>query len=228
MEISTAKLYDRWDTHQRIQHWLIMISFTLLAVTGLIIKFAFSPWVQTLAKVFTSFEVLFKIHLVAAVIMTVAAIYHIVYLIIKFSQGKLRGSMLPGRQDIKDIYGNITYLSGRSKEAPRFGKYSYKEKVDYLAEYWGTPVMVITGLILWFPGTANAFMPRWMIESSHFIHQGEAMLAILVIFIWHLYAVHFSPDFFPMNKVWITGKVSQEIMEHEYPLELSRLEQEEK
>jgi cytochrome b subunit of formate dehydrogenase len=100
--------------------------------------------------------------------------------------------------------------------------------VDYLAEYWGTPVMVITGFILWFPGTANAYLPRWAIEISHFIHQGEGLLAILVIFTWHLYAVHFVPDYFPMNKVWLTGKVSREVMEHEYPLELARLEREEK
>ncbi|NLI91610.1 MAG: cytochrome b/b6 domain-containing protein [Peptococcaceae bacterium] len=228
MDLDSAKVYDRWDFHQRFQHWLIMLSFTLLAITGLLIKFAFEPWAQSLAKVFGSFEVLFNIHLMAAVIMIVAAVYHIVYLIIKFSQGKLRGTMFPRFQDLKDLYANIGYLTGRTKEGPRFGKYSYKEKVDYLAEYWGTPVMVLTGLILWFPGTANTFLPRWVIESSHFMHQGEGLLAILVIFTWHLYAVHFVPDYFPMNRVWLTGKVSREVMEHEYPLELERMEREEK
>lgn len=227
MENTSAKLYARWDLHQRIQHWMIVVSFTLLAVTGLLIKFAFLPWAQSVARVFGSFEVLFNVHLVSAVLMMVAAGYHIVYLIIKLSKRNLRGTMLPRVQDAKDFYGNIRYLSGVSKEAPKFGKYSYKEKVDYLAEYWGTPVMIISGLILWFPGIANNIMPRWIIESSHFVHQGEGLLAILVIFTWHFYAVHLSPDFFPMNKVWLTGKISREVMEHEYPLELARLEQEE-
>lgn len=226
MDYDSATVYERWDFHQRFQHWLIMFSFILLAVTGLIIKFAFTSWAQTLVKIFGSFELMFNIHLFAAVVMIISAVYHIIYLIIKFSQGKLKWTMFPRVQDAKDIFGNIGYLVGRSKEAPRFGKYSYKEKVDYLAEYWGTPVMVITGFILWFPGSANSFLPRWAIEVSHFIHQGEGLLAILVIFSWHLYAVHFVPDYFPMNKVWLTGKVSREVMEHEYPLELARLEEE--
>lgn len=228
MEQNKGKVYQRWDIHQRIQHWLIMISFTFLAITGLIIKFAYMSWAQTAVKLFGSFEVMFRIHLVMAVIMTISAVYHIAYLIVKLVQGKLRWTMFPSIKDAKDLVGNLAYMTGLSKEVPRFRKYSYKEKVDYLAEYWGTPVMVLSGLILWFPGVANQFMPKWVIESAHFVHQGEGLLAILVIFIWHLYAVHFAPDFFPMNKVWLTGKVSREVMEHEYPLELERLEQEEK
>lgn len=223
-----AKLYDRWDFHQRAQHWLMLASFTLLAITGILIKFAFTGWAQSIAPVFGSFENMFRVHLISAVLMIVTALYHLVYLIIKASKKNLRGTMLPRIQDAKDIYGNVCYLCGISKTAPQFGKYSYKEKVDYLAEYWGTPVMIITGLILWYPGTANSILPRWAIESSHFIHQGEGLLAILVIFTWHLYSVHLSPDFFPMNKVWLTGKLSREVMEHEYPLELARLEQEDK
>jgi cytochrome b subunit of formate dehydrogenase len=96
--------------------------------------------------------------------------------------------------------------------------------LDYVAEYWGTPVMILSGLILWFPGAAAGIMPGWVIESAHFVHQGEGLLAILVIFTWHIYTVHFSPDFFPMNRVWLTGKVSREVMKKEYPLELARLD----
>ena len=228
VENTPAKLYERWDVHQRAQHWLMMISFTLLAVTGLVIKYAYTSWAQVLAKVFVNFEILFFLHLAAAVLMILAALYHLIYLIWKVSRRSLRGSMLPTWQDAKDIACNFGLFCGLRKEGPKFAKYSYKEKVDYLAEYWGTPVMIITGFILWYPGTAASFLPRWAIESAHFFHQGEGLLAILVIFIWHLYSVHFSPDFFPMNKVWLTGKVSRAVMEHEYPLELARLEEEEK
>jgi formate dehydrogenase subunit gamma len=226
MDLDSAKIYERWDFHQRLQHWLMMFSFTLLTITGLTIKFAYQAWAQAVARIFGSFEILFNIHLFAAVVMILGAVYHIVYLIIRFSQGRLRGTMLPRVQDAKDIFGNIGYLTGLSKTAPRFGKYSYKEKADYLAEYWGTPVMVLTGFILWFPAVFNSFLPRWAIECSHFIHQGEGLLAILVIFTWHLFAVHFVPEYFPMNRVWLSGKISREALEHEYALELERLERE--
>lgn len=227
MENTPAKLYQRWDLHQRTQHWLMMISFTLLAVTGLLIKFAYTSWAQAIAKIFINFEVLFNVHLAAALLMIFSAGYHLIYLIRKGSRQSLQGSMLPSLKDAQDLVCNIGLFCGVKKEGPKFGKYSYKEKVDYLAEYWGTPVMILTGLILWYPGAAAVFLPRWAIESAHFVHQGEGLLAILVIFIWHLYSVHFTPDFFPMNQVWLTGKVSRAVMEHEYPLELARLEQEE-
>ena len=134
--------------------------------------------------------------------------------------------MMPTLKDAKDIFHNLRYLTGLAKKGPQFAKYSYKEKVDYLAEYWGTPVMIISGLMLLYPGFATGVFPRWVVACAHFVHQGEGLLAILVIFTWHLYAVHFTPDFFPMNRVWLNGRVSREVMEHEYPLELARLEKE--
>lgn len=228
MENIPAKLYQRWDIHQRIQHWLMLISFTLLAVTGLLIKYAYYPPAQTLAGIFGSFEILFNVHLGAAVLMIISALYHLIYLAAKAGGRKLRLTMLPQWQDIKDLVNNFFLFIGRAEKGPSFGKYSYKEKVDYLAEYWGTPLMILTGLILWFPGTAARLLSRQVIESAHFAHQGEGILAILVIFTWHLYSVHLSPDFFPMNRVWLTGKISRETMEHEYPGELARLDEEER
>jgi formate dehydrogenase subunit gamma len=221
------KIYNRWDIHQRCQHWLLMVSFTLLAITGLLIKFAYTGWAQFVAKIFVNFEVLYSVHLFGAAVMSISALYHLTYLLIKALKGQLRGSMLPGLKDLQDIIKNIKYLSGKAPTGPKFAKYSYKEKVDYLAEYWGTPVMILSGLMLLFPGIAADVFPRWVVACAHFVHQGEGLLAILVIFTWHLYVVHFSPDFFPMNRVWLTGKVSREVMEHEYPLELARLEKEE-
>ena len=88
--------------------------------------------------------------------------------------------------------------------------------------------MVLSGLLLWFPGKAVGIVPKWVIDSSHFFHQDEGMLAMLFIFSIHFYNVHFSPDFFPMNSTWLTGKVNREVMQHEYPLELSRIEEEER
>ncbi|WP_366922536.1 cytochrome b/b6 domain-containing protein [Metallumcola ferriviriculae] len=223
----TSTMYKRWDIHQRLQHYLTVISFLSCAVTGIVIKFAYTTWAQSFAKLFGNFNTLFAIHLAGAVIMIIAGVYHLFYLVHRVFKGNLRGTMLPVWKDLKDFALNICFYCGLTRSAPQFAKYSYKEKIDYLAEYWGTPLMIITGLILLYPGKAIAIMPRWVIECSHFAHQGEGMLAFLVIFTWHIYAVHFSLDFFPMNNVWLTGKVSREVMEHEYPLELALIENKE-
>jgi formate dehydrogenase subunit gamma len=223
-----TRMYERWDIHQRTQHWLMLSSFILVSVTGIPIKFAYMSWAQSYAQVFGNFEILFGIHKLGAVIMTTSALYHLLYLIIKTITGKLRWTMIPIIKDVRDFALNFAYFCELRAKPAQFKKYSYKEKMDYWAVYWGTPIMVLSGLVLWFPGKAVSFMLQWLIESSHFLHQDEAMLAILFIFSIHLYNVHFSPDFFPMNTTWLTGKVSREIMEHEHSLELVRLEEEEK
>lgn len=223
----SSKMYQRWDIHQRAQHWLMVSSFIMVAITGIPIKFAYTSWAQSYAKFFVKFEILFGIHKVGALIMMVSAIYHLVYLITKTIVGSLNWTMFPIIKDFKDFFQNILYFIGFKKEAAKYKKYSYKEKMDYWAVYWGTPIMVLSGLVLWFPGKAVTMMPKWVIDSAHYLHQDEGMLAILFIFTIHFYNVHFSPDFFPMNYTWLTGKVSREVMEHEYPLELARIEEEE-
>lgn len=226
MAENSSEMYKRWDMHQRIQHWIVISSFTMLSITGIPIKFAYEAWAQSYARIFGSFEVLYGIHKIGAAMLMILAVYHVMYLIIKAVQGKLRWSMFPIIKDFKDFAQNISYYLGLSKERPLFKKYSYKEKMDYWAVYWGSPIMIFSGLLIWFPGYAASKTPKWVIDSSHFFHQDEGMLAILFIFSIHFYNVHFSPDFFPMNYTWLTGKVSKEVMEHEYPLELDRIEKE--
>ncbi len=222
-----TRLYQRWDIHQRVQHWLMLSSFILVSLTGIPIKFAYMAWAQAYAKVFGDFAILFGIHKVGAVMMILSAVYHLLYLIFKAITGNLSWTMIPIIKDFKDFKVNLLYFCGIGAGPARFKKYSYKEKMDYWAVYWGTPIMVFSGLILWFPGMAASYIPQWFIDCSHFLHQDEAMLAILFIFSIHFYNVHFSPDFFPMSFTWLTGKVSRDVMEHEHPLELVRIEEEE-
>ena len=223
-----TRIYQRWDIHQRAQHWLMLASFILVSITGIPMKFAYTNWGYTFAKIFGSFEILFLIHKIGAVIMIGSAVYHMGYLVFKGVNGKLRWSMMPIIRDFRDFLQNLAYFCGFKKKQAEFKRYSYKEKMDYWAVYWGTPIMALSGLVLWFPGKAISILPKWAIDSSHYLHQDEAMLAILFIFSIHFYNVHFSPDSFPMNSTWLTGKVSREVMEHEHPLELVQMEEEEK
>ncbi|KKM12527.1 cytochrome B [Clostridiales bacterium PH28_bin88] len=220
----TKATFQRFNIHQRIQHIMMFTSFITLAVTGLPIKYNHSGWAKAVTGMFGGFDNMFSVHLIAAVVMLASSVYHLFYLVLyPLATKKLSLAALPTLKDVRDVFQNMQYLLGLTKEPPKFDRYSYKEKFDYWAVFWGMVIMGGSGLMMWFPDMAAAFFPRWVIDSARYAHSDEAMLAILAIFVWHFYNVHFSPNFFPMSWVWFHGRMSREEMQHEHPLELERI-----
>ncbi len=131
--------------------------------------------------------------------------------------------MRPRYQDIKEAVLNVGYLLGLRAEPPRFDRFSYIEKVEYWAVVWGSVIMVGTGFMLWFENLTLKFLAKWVMDLATMVHYYEAWLASLAILIWHFYSVIFNPDVYPMNWTWLTGKISEEMLEHEHPLEYERL-----
>ncbi|MDD2585804.1 MAG: cytochrome b/b6 domain-containing protein [Syntrophomonadaceae bacterium] len=218
-----GKIYQRWNIHHRWQHILLFTSFILLTFTGLPIKYAYKSWAVHVTSIFGGFETMFIIHKIAAIVMIIAAVYHLGYLaycwLVKKQSSK---AMIPGWKDVTDLLDHIVYCLGMSKKDAQFDRYSYKEKFDYWAVFWGIAIMVGSGLMMWFPGVTAHFVSRSVLDCAQVAHSDEAMLAIMAVFIWHFYNVHFSPQVFPMNKVWIDGKFSKAEMEEFHPLELER------
>lgn len=223
------KAFQRFNIHQRIQHIMMFTSFIALAITGLPIKYNNAGWAKLITAMFGGFDNMFAVHLGAAVVMLASSVYHLVYLIIyPIVTKKVSLAALPSPKDVKDLFQNIRYFLGLTSEPPKFDRYSYKEKFDYWAVFWGMVIMGGSGLMMWFPEISTRYFPRWVIDCARYAHSDEAMLAILAIFIWHFYNVHFSPTFFPGSLVWFNGKLSRKLMKHEHPLELERLESEQK
>lgn len=218
-----AKLHERFNIHHRLQHAGVFTSFTVCALTGLPIKYSDAGWALALAGWLGGIDTVLTIHLAAAVVLIAASLYHLVYLIMSFFQGKRSLAALPNWKDVVDVFDNIRYRFGLTERPPRYDRYSYKEKFDYWAVFWGMFIMAGSGLMLWFPGIAGQFVPRWLIESSRVAHSDEAMLAILAIVVWHFFNVHFNPTNFPANWAFFNGTMSAEEMKREHPMEWERV-----
>lgn len=213
---------ERMTLSERWQHGLLAVSFAVLVYSGFALKFPDAwpfAWFVALEKGYTLRS---WIHRGAALVMVFACLIHLVYLPTRRGRSYLL-AMRPRYQDVKEAVLNVGYLLGLRAEPPRFDRFSYIEKVEYWAVVWGSVIMVGTGFMLWFENLTLKFQPKWVMDLATMVHYYEAWLASLAILIWHFYSVIFNPDVYPMNWTWLTGKISEEMLEHEHPLEYERL-----
>jgi formate dehydrogenase gamma subunit len=215
----------RLTLNQRVQHWLLLTSFIALVLSGFALQYPDS-W---LASLLAGSEYLRRIiHRIAAVIMLVVGVYHLAYLAVS-KEGRLwLKDMAVKGKDFKDVMGNFSYYLGRSGVKPKIARFGYAEKAEYWAVVWGTIIMGLTGLMIWFKLGIFGFLPRWAIEIALAIHFYEAVLATLAIVVWHFYHVIFDPHVYPVNFAFLDGRVSEELYreEHELAYEESRTQEE--
>jgi len=217
--------YERLNRSERIQHFLTLSSFFVLVITGFALKFKWSiPFLSDATNV----SLRGNGHRAAAIVMVGTSLYHVYYAVFTARGRDQLAHMMPRWQDALDVMAMLKYYAGISGHRPKFGRYSYVEKAEYLALVWGTVVMVVTGFMLWFENETLKRIPMWGLDVATLIHYYEAILATLAIFVWHLYYVILNPDFAPMSFTWIDGKLSRHHMEHEHPLELEEIEERER
>jgi cytochrome b subunit of formate dehydrogenase len=156
--------------------------------------------------------------------MIAASLYHVFYISFTVRGRKFVKDMWIRKQDALDAFHSILFLAGTSKTKPRFGRFSYIEKMEYWAVVWGTVIMGLTGGVLWFENTFMSLIRPEGMYIATTIHYYEAILASLAILVWHFYFVFMNPDIKGMNKAWITGHLTREEMMHEHPLELEELD----
>ena len=186
-----ARTIIRLTRNQRIQHWLLLTSFIVLVLSGFALQYPDS-W---LAWFLGSSEFLRRIiHRVAAVVMLLAGTYHLGYLALATDGRRWTMDMIPKWKDGKDVLQNFAYYLGVRPNKPKIGRFGYAEKAEYWAVVWGTIVMGLTGLMIWFKLGVFSFLPRWAIDIALAIHFYEAVLATLAIIVWHFYQVIFDPD----------------------------------
>ena len=209
----------RFTVFQRVEHIVLILSFTTLAVTGLVQKFSSHPIAAAIIELFGGIETTRVIHHIAAIALALMCIYHVIVLAHKVYVRRVELSMLPGSKDIIDALDLLRYNLGLSAEHPKMPRYNFGEKVEYWAMVWGTIIMGLTGFMLWNPIIVTKILPGQFIPAAKAAHGGEAILAVLAILIWHFYHVHIKS----LNKSMFTGKMSLHQMKEEHGEELERI-----
>jgi len=225
MSTEKPRTFIRFDLSARIEHILLIISFGMLCLTGLPQKFHNYAWAQSLMNGMGGIETVQTMHHFFAYMMGIETVYHVLALIrsIFIKKSPNRFSMIPGLKDITDALRHLGYNLGLVKELPKYDRFNWKEKVEYWALVWGTIVMFLTGAILMWPEIITRWLPGYFIPAAKAAHGGEALLAFLAILVWHMYNAHLAQGKMPLDTTIFTGKVSEERMRHEYPLEYERI-----
>ncbi len=220
------KLYRRFNRYERLQHLLMLLSFFTLAITGMALKFSYMGWAQGISSILGGFQRMGTLHRFSAVILFGVFVAHLVYIARrKVDTGSTWKEMLRGpnsilftKTDAVQFWQSLKWFAGKGPR-PQYGRWTYWEKFDYMAVFWGVFVIGMTGLILWFPVFFTRFIPGWFVNVATIIHSDEALLAVGFIFTIHFFNTHFRPDKFPMDEVIFTGRVPLKELQYDKPEE---------
>ncbi|NJD10752.1 MAG: hypothetical protein FIB01_10095 [Gemmatimonadetes bacterium] len=214
----------RFTTHQRWLHGLLMTSFFVLVLTGIPLRFSCAPFAPMLMRFWGGVEQAGLIHRCAAAIMVSTFLAHV----IGAARGLYRApdpmrllwgreSIVPQPRDALDFVQQFRWFFGLGPR-PQFGRFSYMEKFDYMAVFWGVFVIGGSGFMLWFPEFFARWIPGWLFNVATIVHGEEALLATAFIFTIHFFNVHLRPDKFPLDAVMFTGRATLEYMHEEHPI----------
>jgi cytochrome b subunit of formate dehydrogenase len=218
-----GELFQRFNRNFRFQHMVMFTSVILLIVTGMPLKFpqfVLSRWVITFWGGIQNSTI---VHRIGAGMLIYFMVHHLLYTVLTRDGRRDFLLLIPNLKDAKDISQNVRHFLGKTPDKPRFGRFSYIEKFDYWAVYWGCVIMIGSGLFLWFETDVLRFLPKYALDVAHEMHSDEALLATLAIVIWHFYNVHFNPDRFPGTLLWWHGQLSEHEMKEEHPLEYEEI-----
>jgi cytochrome b subunit of formate dehydrogenase len=224
------RYFHRFDAFNRGLHLAMMTSFMGLAATGLPLLFSHAPWAGNLSRLFGGFEAAGTIHRILALTMLSTFALHVgrlVHRLLVRKENILWGpsSMVPQPRDLAEFVAHVKWFVGRGPR-PAFDHFTYWEKFDYWAVFWGMAIIGGSGLVLWFPVLFATVLPGWVFNLALLVHGEEALLAVGFIFTIHFFNGHFRPDKFPIDTVIFTGAVPEHELREERPGEYERLRRE--
>jgi len=223
-----GRSYIRFNVWQRLEHLLMMVLFILLLVTGLPQKFHTTGWAEWTIAQLGGIDMARLLHRWAGILLALQAAVDLSVVLFLILTKRIQASMVVSRKDFVDAIQMARYCLGLTDRHPKFDRYDYRQKFEYWGLIFGTGIMVVSGFILYFPTWFTSVLPGQLVPAAKVAHSNEALLALATILVWHMYGAHLNPDVFPIDTSIFTGRVSEERMHHEHPLELERLQSAEK
>ena len=217
--------FGRW---WRLAHLTGALSIMTLTLTGIPILYADSSWAPTLMRLLGGPETAGYIHRVAALGFIGVFFIHLIYFAIRIGRNWQDfdwfgpTSLVPSLNDLKDASAMFRWFFGLGPR-PQLDRFTYWEKFDYWAPFWGMTIIGLSGLVMWFPETVSGFLPGWVFNVAQIVHGEEAFLAAVFLFTVHFFNNHFRPDKFPQDTTMFTGRVPLEMYIHEHRREYERL-----
>jgi cytochrome b subunit of formate dehydrogenase len=222
------RYYLRINLYQRLLHGMLMLSFLGLAASGMPLRFNQSGWASDLANAMGGFGAILFFHKTFAFLMTLCFLLH---LAATFRSAFFKGeigvfwgpdSMVPQPRDLIEMLQHFRWFFGLGPK-PQFGRFTYWEKFDYWAVFWGMLVIGVSGYVMWFSSFFGRYLPGWLFNIALLIHAEEALLAVWFIFTIHFFNSHLRPEKFPIDLVIFTGRVSEKELKDERPAEYQTL-----
>ena len=219
----------RLNAFHRLTHVVTALSFFGAVVSGMSLKYAAAPWAFWLIRLLGGYETAGRIHRICALVTFGYFTAHILFVayyigVVKRFRFRIFGpeSMVPRPKDFRDIYYSFKWFLGIGPR-PEFDRWTYWEKFDYWAVFWGVGIIGLSGLLLWFPTFFGRFLPGWVFNIATIVHSDEALLAAGFIFTIHFFNTHLRPEKFPMDTVIFTGSLTLDEFTREKPLEYKRM-----
>jgi formate dehydrogenase gamma subunit len=209
----------RFSRGARLQHLAVIVLFGVLIVTGLPQKWPYADVSRAVIELMGGIFVTRFIHRMTGIAFTLLVVGHLAWTLFVVLTRRAQPTLLFARKDFTDALHNLRYYLGREKKPPLFGRYDYRQKFEYWGLIFGSVIMAVTGLVLYFPIAFSRILPAELIPASKAMHSNEAMLALLIVLVWHMYSAHLNPEVFPADMSIFTGKISRERLEREHPLE---------
>ena len=217
--VRVERTFKRFTSGQRWEHGLLILSGLVLFLTGVVQKYRDTTWSQQILSTPERLEAIQQIHHIFAVLLVAEVIYHLGRAIYLMVRRRLPGDMFPTWQDVRDAWQMLKYLLFLSKKKPSFGKFNFEQKVTYWFLFFGIGIMVISGLIIWFPIQVTYVLPGGVVPAAKLAHSTEAIVAAIFVVIWHFYHVHLQR----LNLSIFTGRLSEHEMRAYHAAEYERL-----
>jgi cytochrome b subunit of formate dehydrogenase len=227
-ELPQGKYFRRFPLLWRAAHLTFAVTLMILALTGMTVLYSGTAWAPVIAHAFGGPKVMAIVHRTCAVIFAGVFVGHLIYVVLRLRKSWRTfqwfgpNSLVPRWQDLWDILAMFQWFFGLGPR-PVFDRWTYWEKFDYWAPFWGVTIIGMTGVMLWFPTVTASFLPGWVFNVATIFHGEEALLAVLFLFTVHFFNNHFRPDKFPLDIVMFTGSVPLEVFRHEHTVQYNRL-----